>query len=285
MSGQIISGKEIAAKKREEIKAKVEQLKAKGIQPGLAVILVGDDQASERYVRNKQKACEEVGMYSLLQKYDSDITEEFLIGKIKELNNNPDIHGILVQLPLPKHIDPQVVIETISAEKDVDGFHPVNVGKLVIGEDGFIPCTPYGIMVMLEEINYDLTGKRAVVVGRSNIVGKPMGQLLLQKNATVTYCHSKTEDLPSVTREADVLVSAVGIANFITADHVKDGAVVIDVGMNRDENGKLCGDVLYDAVKDKASYITPVPGGVGPMTITMLLQNTLKAAERIQKSK
>src|SRR5690606_95315 len=186
-----------------------------------------------------------VGMYSLLQKYDSDITEEFLIGKIKELNNNPDIHGILVQLPLPKHIDPQVVIETISAEKDVDGFHPVNVGKSVIGEDGFIPCTPYGIMVMLEEINYDLTGKRAVVVGRSNIVGKPMGQLLLQKNATVTYCHSKTEDLPSVTREADVLVSAVGIANFITADHVKDGAVVIDVGMNRDENGKLCGDVLY----------------------------------------
>ncbi|NCU16779.1 bifunctional methylenetetrahydrofolate dehydrogenase/methenyltetrahydrofolate cyclohydrolase FolD [Pallidibacillus pasinlerensis] len=285
MSGQIISGKEIAAKKREEIKAKVEQLKAKGIQPGLAVILVGDDQASERYVRNKQKACEEVGMYSLLQKYDSDITEDFLIRKIKELNNNTDIHGILVQLPLPKHIDPQVVIETISAEKDVDGFHPVNVGKLVIGEDGFIPCTPYGIMVMLEEINYDLTGKRAVVVGRSNIVGKPMGQLLLQKNATVTYCHSKTEDLPSVTREADVLVSAVGIANFITAEHVKDGAVVIDVGMNRDENGNLCGDVLYDAVKDKASYITPVPGGVGPMTITMLLQNTLKAAERIQKSK
>ncbi len=240
-------------------------------------------QASERYVRNKQKACEEVGIYSLLQRYDSHITEAFLIEKIKELNHNPDIHGILVQLPLPKHIDPQIVIETISADKDVDGFHPINVGKLVIGEDSFIPCTPFGIMVMLEDINYDLTGKRAVVVGRSNIVGKPMGQLLLQKNATVTYCHSKTANLPSVTREADVLVSAVGIANFITAEHVKEGAVVIDVGMNRDENGKLCGDVLFEEVKDKASYITPVPGGVGPMTITMLLENTLKAAEKLQK--
>ncbi|MCU9594093.1 bifunctional methylenetetrahydrofolate dehydrogenase/methenyltetrahydrofolate cyclohydrolase FolD [Caldibacillus thermolactis] len=283
MSGQIISGKEIAAKKREEIKLKVKKLKEKGIQPGLAVILVGDDQASERYVRNKQKACEEVGIYSLLQRYDSHITEAFLIEKIKELNHNPDIHGILVQLPLPKHIDPQIVIETISADKDVDGFHPINVGKLVIGEDSFIPCTPFGIMVMLEDINYDLTGKRAVVVGRSNIVGKPMGQLLLQKNATVTYCHSKTANLPSVTREADVLVSAVGIANFITAEHVKEGAVVIDVGMNRDENGKLCGDVLFEEVKDKASYITPVPGGVGPMTITMLLENTLKAAEKLQK--
>jgi methylenetetrahydrofolate dehydrogenase (NADP+) / methenyltetrahydrofolate cyclohydrolase len=281
--GQIISGKEIAAKKREEIKLKVKKLKEKGIQPGLAVILVGDDQASERYVRNKQKACEEVGIYSLLQRYDSHITEAFLIEKIKELNHNPDIHGILVQLPLPKHIDPQIVIETISADKDVDGFHPINVGKLVIGEDSFIPCTPFGIMVMLEDINYDLTGKRAVVVGRSNIVGKPMGQLLLQKNATVTYCHSKTANLPSVTREADVLVSAVGIANFITAEHVKEGAVVIDVGMNRDENGKLCGDVLFEEVKDKASYITPVPGGVGPMTITMLLENTLKAAEKLQK--
>jgi methylenetetrahydrofolate dehydrogenase (NADP+) / methenyltetrahydrofolate cyclohydrolase len=281
--GQIISGKEIAAKKREEIKLKVKKLKEKGIQPGLAVILVGDDQASERYVRNKQKACEEVGIYSLLQRYDSHITEAFLIEKIKELNHNPDIHGILVQLPLPKHIDPQIVIETISADKDVDGFHPINVGKLVIGEDSFIPCTPFGIMVMLEDINYDLTGKRAVVVGRSNIVGKPMGQLLLQKNATVTYCHSKTANLPSVTREADVLVSAVGLANFITAEHVKEGAVVIDVGMNRDENGKLCGDVLFEEVKDKASYITPVPGGVGPMTITMLLENTLKAAEKLQK--
>jgi methylenetetrahydrofolate dehydrogenase (NADP+) / methenyltetrahydrofolate cyclohydrolase len=281
--GQIISGKEIAAKKREEIKLKVKKLKEKGIQPGLAVILVGDDQASERYVRNKQKACEEVGIYSLLQRYDSHITEAFLIEKIKELNHNPDIHGILVQLPLPKHIDPQIVIETISADKDVDGFHPINVGKLVIGEDSFIPCTPFGIMVMLEDINYDLTGKRAVVVGRSNIVGKPMGQLLLQKNATVTYCHSKTANLPSVTREADVLVSAVGIANFITAEHVKEGAVVIDVGMNRDENGKLCGDVLFEEVKDKASYITPVPGGVGPMTITMLLENTLKAAGKLQK--
>lgn len=281
MAGQIISGKEIAAKKREEIKVKVNQLKAKGIEPGLAVILVGNDQASERYVRNKQKACEQVGIKSILLKYDDDITEEFLVEKIKELNHNAEIHGILVQLPLPKQINPQVVIETISPEKDVDGFHPVNVGKLVIGEDGFIPCTPYGIMVMLEEINFDLTGKRAVVVGRSNIVGKPMGQLLLQQNATVTYCHSKTVNLKEVTKEADVLVSAVGIANFITAEHVKEGAVVIDVGMNRDEAGKLCGDVIFEEVKDIASYITPVPGGVGPMTITMLLENTLKAAEKI----
>ena len=257
MAGQIIDGKAIAGKKREELKQAVEELKAKGITPGLAVILVGDDPASQTYVRNKQRACKEVGIYSLLLKYEENITEEFLLARIKELNENKEIHGILVQLPLPNQINPKVVIEAIHPDKDVDGFHPLNVGKLLTGEDTFVPCTPLGIIEMLKEIHIDLTGKHAVVIGRSNIVGKPMGQLLLGENATVTYCHSKTVDLPSITRQADV---------------------VIDVGMNRNEEGKLCGDVLYDEVKNKASYITPVPGGVGPMTITMLLANTVKAA-------
>jgi len=278
MAGQIIDGKAIAGKKREELKQAVEELKAKGITPGLAVILVGDDPASQTYVRNKQRACKEVGIYSLLLKYEENITEEFLLARIKELNENKEIHGILVQLPLPNQINPKVVIEAIHPDKDVDGFHPLNVGKLLTGEDTFVPCTPLGIIEMLKEIHIDLTGKHAVVIGRSNIVGKPMGQLLLGENATVTYCHSKTVDLPSITRQADVLVSAIGQANRITADYVKEGAVVIDVGMNRNEEGKLCGDVLYDEVKNKASYITPVPGGVGPMTITMLLANTVKAA-------
>lgn len=278
MAGQIIDGKAIAGKKREELKQAVEELKAKGITPGLAVILVGDDPASQTYVRNKQRACKEVGIYSLLLKYEENITEEFLLARIKELNENKEIHGILVQLPLPNQINPKVVIEAIHPDKDVDGFHPLNVGKLLTGEDTFVPCTPLGIIEMLKEIHIDLTGKHAVVIGRSNIVGKPMGQLLLGENATVTYCHSKTVDLPSITRQADVLVSAIGQANRITADYVKEGAVVIDVGMNRNEEGKLCGDVLYDEVKNKASYITPVPGGVGPMTITMLLVNTVKAA-------
>lgn len=278
MAGQIIDGKAIAGKKREELKQAVEELKAKGITPGLAVILVGDDPASQTYVRNKQRACKEIGIYSLLLKYEENITEEFLLARIKELNENKEIHGILVQLPLPNQINPKVVIEAIHPDKDVDGFHPLNVGKLLTGEDTFVPCTPLGIMEMLKEIHIDLTGKHAVVIGRSNIVGKPMGQLLLGENATVTYCHSKTVDLPSITRQADVLVSAIGQANRITADYVKEGAVVIDVGMNRNEEGKLCGDVLYDEVKNKASYITPVPGGVGPMTITMLLANTVKAA-------
>lgn len=285
MTGKIIDGKALAAKKREEIKEAVQQLKNEGITPGLAVILVGDDQASARYVRNKQKACEEVGMNSVLLKYDSDISEAFLLDKIEELNVDPDIHGILVQLPLPKQIDPDKVIAAINPEKDVDGFHPINIGKMLIGEDSFVPCTPAGIMEMFKEIDYDLTGKRAVVIGRSNIVGKPMGQLLLHENATVTYCHSKTEELASITSQADVLVSAVGIAKLITAEHVKEGAVVIDVGMNRDEEGKLCGDVNYDEVKEKAAYITPVPGGVGPMTITMLLANTVKAAKLFQSKK
>ncbi len=278
MVGQIIDGKAIAGKKREELKQAVEKLKAKGITPGLAVILVGDDPASQTYVRNKQRACKEVGIYSLLLKYEENITEEFLLARIKELNENKEIHGILVQLPLPNQINPKVVIEAIHPDKDVDGFHPLNVGKLLTGEDTFVPCTPLGIIEMLKEIHIDLTGKHAVVIGRSNIVGKPMGQLLLGENATVTYCHSKTVDLPSITRQADVLVSAIGQANRITADYVKEGAVVIDVGMNRNKEGKLCGDVLYDEVKNKASYITPVPGGVGPMTITMLLANTVKAA-------
>lgn len=278
MAGQIIDGKAIAGKKREELKQAVEELKAKGITPGLAVILVGGDPASQTYVRNKQRACKEVGIYSLLLKYEENITEEFLLARIKELNENKEIHGILVQLPLPNQINPKVVIEAIHPDKDVDGFHPLNVGKLLTGEDTFVPCTPLGIIEMLKEIHIDLTGKHAVVIGRSNIVGKPMGQLLLGENATVTYCHSKTVDLPSITRQADVLVSAIGQANRITADYVKEGAVVIDVGMNRNEEGKLCGDVLYDEVKNKASYITPVPGGVGPMTITMLLANTVKAA-------
>ncbi|MEN0649776.1 bifunctional methylenetetrahydrofolate dehydrogenase/methenyltetrahydrofolate cyclohydrolase FolD [Caldifermentibacillus hisashii] len=278
MAGQIIDGKAIAGKKREELKQAVEELKAKGITPGLAVILVGDDPASQTYVRNKQRACKEVGIYSLLLKYEENITEEFLLARIKELNENKEIHGILVQLPLPNQINPKVVIEAIHPDKDVDGFHPLNVGKLLTGEDTFVPCTPLGIIELLKEIHIDLTGKHAVVIGRSNIVGKPMGQLLLGENATVTYCHSKTVDLPSITRQADVLVSAIGQANRITADYVKEGAVVIDVGMNRNEEGKLCGDVLYDEVKNKASYITPVPGGVGPMTITMLLANTVKAA-------
>jgi len=278
MDGQIIDGKAIASKKREALKQAVDELKAKGITPGLAVILVGNDPASQTYVRNKQRACKEIGIFSLLLTYDENITEEFLLARIKELNENKEIHGILVQLPLPAQINPKVVIEAIHPDKDVDGFHPFNVGKLLTGEDTFVPCTPLGIMEMLKEIQYNLTGKHAVVIGRSNIVGKPMGQLLLRENATVTYCHSKTVDLPTMTRQADVLVSAIGQANRITADYVKEGAVVIDVGMNRNEEGKLCGDVLYDEVKNKASYITPVPGGVGPMTITMLLANTVKAA-------
>lgn len=279
MVGQIIDGKAIAAKKRAELKEIVKELKRNGITPGLAVILVGDDQASQTYVRNKQRACEEIGIYSLLLKYDKNISEEFLLDRIRELNENDQIDGILVQLPLPKQIDPKVVIEAINPKKDVDGFHPFNVGKLVTGEDTFVPCTPLGIIQMLKEINYDLTGKHAVVIGRSNIVGKPMGQLLLNENATVTYCHSKTIDLPSITRQADILISAIGQAHRITAEYVKDGAVVIDVGINRNKEGKLCGDVLFEEVKNKASYITPVPGGVGPMTITMLLSNTVKAAK------
>lgn len=278
MSATIIDGKEIARKKKLEIAQEVEKLKEAGITPGLAVVLVGDNQASRTYVNSKEKTCKDLGMHSVKVEYSETITEEELLNKIAELNDDDSIHGILVQLPLPGHILETKVIDAISPEKDVDGFHPVNVGRMIIGQDAFLSCTPYGIMVMLEESGIKLDGKHAVVVGRSNIVGKPIGQLLLNENATVTYCHSRTKDLEKYTSTADVLIAAVGRAGFITADHVKPGAVVIDVGINRNEQGKLCGDVLYEEVKEKAGHITPVPRGVGPMTITMLMYNTLKSA-------
>lgn len=280
MAAIIIDGVEIAKKVREDIALQVAELKEKGMTPGLAVILVGDNQASKTYVSMKEKACQQLGMYSVLIRLPETASQEELLAKIDELNKDEKIHGILVQLPLPKHIDEDAVIEAISPEKDVDGFHPVNVGKMMIGQDTYYPCTPYGVMVMLEHIGCDPAGKHAVVVGRSNIVGKPQGQLLLNKNATVTYCHSRTVDMAKYTKDADILVVAVGKRNVITAEHVKPGAVVIDVGMNRDEEGKLCGDVAYDEVKEIASYITPVPKGVGPMTITMLMHNTLKSARK-----
>jgi methylenetetrahydrofolate dehydrogenase (NADP+)/methenyltetrahydrofolate cyclohydrolase len=246
----------------------------------LAVILVGDDPASHSYVKGKQKGCEEVGIYSELIKLDATITEERLLQEIDRLNEADNIHGILVQLPLPKHINEDAVIERISPEKDVDGFHPISVGKMMIGQDTFLPCTPHGIIEMVKEKNIDMRGKHVVVIGRSNIVGKPVGQLFLNEDATVTYCHSKTTNLKEITKQADILVAAVGRAKMVTADYVKDGAVVIDVGVNRLDTGKLCGDVDFDEVQNIASYITPVPGGVGPMTITMLLHNTVLSAER-----
>ncbi|MEH7335492.1 bifunctional methylenetetrahydrofolate dehydrogenase/methenyltetrahydrofolate cyclohydrolase FolD [Neobacillus drentensis] len=278
MTAEIINGKEIAAKKRLEIAEEVQKLKSEGVTPGLSVILVGNNDASKTYVKSKQKTCEELGMYSLLITMPEEVSEVELLAKIEELNADPSIHGILVQLPLPKHIDETRVIESISPLKDVDGFHPINIGRMMTGQNAFLPCTPYGILVLLEETGVQLEGKHVVVVGRSNIVGKPVGQLLLNKNATVTYCHSKTKDLSVHTRQADILIAAVGIPNFIKADHVKEGAVVIDVGINRNEAGKLCGDVAFDEVSEKAGYITPVPKGVGPMTITMLMYNTLKSA-------
>jgi methylenetetrahydrofolate dehydrogenase (NADP+)/methenyltetrahydrofolate cyclohydrolase len=262
------------------VAARALALKAKGVTPGLAVVLVGDNPASQVYVRNKVKACEDSGLHSVLEKYEADMTEADLLARVEALNNDPSIHGILVQLPLPAHIDAQKVIEAISPAKDVDGFHIASAGALMTGMPGFWPCTPYGCMKMLESIGYDLKGKHAVVIGRSNIVGKPMALMLLQKNATVTICHSGTADLKAMTLQADVIVAAVGKRNVLTGDMVKPGAVVLDVGMNRNDEGKLCGDVDFDGVKDVASYITPVPGGVGPMTITMLLVNTLEAAER-----
>jgi methylenetetrahydrofolate dehydrogenase (NADP+)/methenyltetrahydrofolate cyclohydrolase len=281
MTAQIISGTELAKEIRGKLAKEVEELKQKGIEPGLAVILVGDDPASHSYVKGKQKACAEVGIRSTLLTFPSTITEPFLLEKIKELNADPSVHGILVQLPLPKHINELKVIETISPAKDVDGFHPINVGRMMVGQKAFFPCTPYGILVMVKSIGVDIAGKHVVVVGRSNIVGKPVGQLFLREHATVTYCHSKTNDLASITRQADILIVAVGKARLIGADYVKPGAVVIDVGVNRLENGKLCGDVNFDEVKEVASYITPVPKGVGPMTITMLLHNTIEAAKEL----
>lgn len=273
----IINGKEISAAIREEIKAEVQGM---SIRPGLAVVLVGNDPASAVYVRNKSKACAEVGIYSEVYRLPEETGREQLLGLIGQLNQSPLIHGILVQLPLPKHLDPEEVIMAIAPAKDVDAFHPVNVGKIMIGNYDFLPCTPAGVMELLHRSGIEVSGKECVVIGRSNIVGKPQAMLLLHENATVTICHSKTRDLPSVCRRADILVSAVGKAKFVTADMVKDGTVIIDVGMNRDENGKLCGDVDFEPVSEKASYITPVPGGVGPMTITMLLKNTVTAAKR-----
>ena len=280
MTAQLIDGNALSRQLRANVAQRAAQLKARGVTPGLAVVLVGEDPASQVYVRNKVKACEDSGLHSVLERYPADMAETALLARVEALNNDPAIHGILVQLPLPKHIDAQKVIEAIAPAKDVDGFHVASAGALMTGLPGFWPCTPHGCMKMLESIGYDLRGKHAVVVGRSNIVGKPMALMLLQKDATVTICHSRTPDLKAQTLQADVIVAAVGKRNVLTADMVKPGAVVLDVGMNRTDEGKLCGDVDFDGVKTVASHITPVPGGVGPMTITMLLVNTLEAAER-----
>ena len=280
MTAQLINGNSLSAQLRTDVAKRAASLKAKGITPGLAVVLVGDNAASQVYVRNKVKACADNGLHSVMEKHPADMSEETLLALVDKLNKDSSIHGILVQLPLPAHIDAQKVIERIAPEKDVDGFHVASAGALMVGQPGFWPCTPYGCMKMLESIGYDLKGKHAVVIGRSNIVGKPMALMLLQKDATVTVCHSRTQNLKAQTLQADVIVAAVGKRNVLTADMVKPGAVVIDVGMNRNEEGKLCGDVDFEGVKEVASHITPVPGGVGPMTITMLLVNTLEAAER-----
>ena len=279
-SAQLIDGVALSKQLRLDVTERARALKARGITPGLAVILVGDNPASQVYVRNKVKGCEDCGFHSVLEKYEASLSEADLLAHIARLNADPAIHGILVQLPVPKHIDASKVIEAISPLKDVDGFHIASAGALMTGMPGFWPCTPYGCMKMLESINYDLRGKHAVVIGRSNIVGKPMAMMLLQKNATVTICHSATADLKAMTLQADVIVAAVGKRNVLTADMVKPGAVVLDVGMNRNDEGKLCGDVDFEGVRQVAGFITPVPGGVGPMTITMLLVNTLEAAER-----
>lgn len=282
---QIIDGKKVSEHVRGEVAKDVEELKiGKGITPGLAAVLVGDNQASEIYVRNKRKACAEVGIYSEEHKLPHKTTEEELLSLVQKLNQDKNIHGILVQLPLPDHINETTILRSVSPLKDVDGFHPYNVGLLVEGHPRFISCTPHGIIRMLDFYNIDIQGKEAVVVGRSNIVGKPVSMLLLHRHATVTICHSRTKPLSEVTKRADILVAAIGRANFITADMVKEGAVVIDVGINRNEEGKLTGDVDFEGVKEKASYITPVPGGVGPMTISMLLWNTLQSAANFSES-
>ncbi len=281
MPAQLIDGNQLSRTLRSEIAERATRLSARGTRPGLAVIIVGDNPASAVYVRNKIKACADAGFHSLHEAYPADFTEAALLDRIAALNDDPAVHGILVQLPLPAHIDATRVIEAISPAKDVDGFHIASAGALMVGAAGFKPCTPYGCMKLLESIGCDPRGKHAVVIGRSNIVGKPMALLLLQANATVTVCHSATPDLAEHTRRADIVVVAVGRRHTLTAGMVKPGAVVIDVGMNRDENGKLCGDVDFADVVEVASAITPVPGGVGPMTITMLLMNTLEAAERV----
>lgn len=286
MAAKIIDGKKIAGLTRADIAARVAQLeKEYGVKPGLAVIIVGDDPASQVYVRNKKKACEEAGMYSVVIEMPENITQEALMEQIEQLKGDDKIHGILVQLPLPKHLNEEAVIAAIPPEKDVDAFHPINTGKIMIGNYDFLPCTPAGVMKLLEYEGIEISGKECVVVGRSNIVGKPQAMLLLHANGTVTICHSKTKNLAEITRRADILVVAIGKANFITGDMIKPGAVVIDVGMNRPLGGKLCGDVDFASCSAVAGAITPVPGGVGPMTITMLLENTLTAAKKAASKK
>lgn len=283
MSAEVISGTELAKDIRTELTEEVKVLNEQNIHPHLTVIIVGDDPASHSYVKGKKKASAEIGISSEIIKLPEDASEAYLLEKVNELNNNINVHGILVQLPLPKQINEQKIIEAISPKKDVDGFHPINVGNMILGNDTFLSCTPYGIITMLKSKNIEITGKHAVVIGRSNIVGKPVGQLLLNESATVTYCHSKTKDLSKHTLDADILVVAIGKEHVIKAEHVKKDAVVIDVGVNRTKEGKLTGDVDFESVKEVASYITPVPKGVGPMTITMLLKNTIKAAKQIGK--
>ncbi|AGU49439.1 bifunctional protein FolD [Variovorax paradoxus B4] len=283
MTAQLIDGNALAKTIRAEVAGRTAALKARGVNPALSIILVGSDPASQVYTRHKVNDSTETGLAATLETYPADMSEADLLDRIRALNDDPQVHGILVQLPLPRHMDSQKVIETISPAKDVDGFHVASAGALMTGAPGFWPCTPYGCMKMLESIGYDLRGKHAVVIGRSNIVGKPMAMMLLAKNATVTICHSATQDLAALTRQADVIVAAVGKRNILTAGMVKPGAVVIDVGMNRKEDGKLAGDVDFDGVKEVAGWITPVPGGVGPMTRAMLLVNTLEAAERAAK--
>lgn len=277
---KLINGRELADNMQEQMRLDVDALKKQEVYPGLVVFLVGDDPASKTYIKNKEIAAQKIGIQSKLENYPSDISEEKLLAEIEKYNSNPHYHGILVQLPLPDHIDEEKVLLAIDPKKDVDGFHPMNMGKLLLGNPQALPCTPYGIMKMFEAYDIDLAGKNAIVIGRSNIVGKPMAQLLLAKNATVTMAHSHTQDLPTLAKQADVIVSAVGKGNFVTKDFVKEGAVVIDVGMNRDENGKRIGDVDFAGVEPIASFITPVPKGVGPMTITMLMQQTIEACKR-----
>ncbi len=279
LTAEIINGKELSTKLKASMKIETETLKRKGIVPHLTVVLVGDNPASRSYVSGKEKASQEIGMSSEVIELPTTISETELLALIQQLNDKPSVHGILVQLPLPPHIKEQHIIEAIHPSKDVDGFHPLSIGRMITGQDTFISCTPYGIMEMLRSKNISIEGKHAVVIGRSNIVGKPIGQLLLNENATVTYCHSKTVDLKAYTTQADILIVATGVPQMINADHIKKGAVVIDVGINRNEEGKLVGDVDFESVKEKAAFITPVPRGVGPMTITMLLKNTLKAAK------
>lgn len=281
MSAQIISGKEVAASIREELKLEVAELIKKGVLPGLSVILVGTDPASQSYVKAKAKACEEIGMKSEVIRMEETTTQEQLLAEVKRLNEDASVHGILVQLPLPDHIEEEAVINMINPMKDVDGFHPMSVGKMVIGEDAYLPCTPAGVIELIKRTGTEIKGKHAVVVGRSNIVGKPVSILLLREHATVTICHSRTKNLMEITKQADILIAAVGKAQMITEEYVSPGTVVIDVGVNRIESGKLVGDVDFEAVSKKASFITPVPGGVGPMTITMLLKNTVEAAKTI----